>query len=103
MVRALIHILIDILNGAVAGTGLYVDVRVKTGREVRIIRCHITVAVRIALPRLRKSATVIRTFIPRLTVITNDSLLLKVLGEPKPTPAITYARSGGIIITARAV
>jgi hypothetical protein len=103
VIRAFIYVLKRVLYSVVSRVGLYINMRVKAGRKVRVIRRYISTAIYIALPRLYKGRAVPRALIQRLIIISNYSLVLEGVRELKLVLSIIYIGRRGVIGTARAV
>ena len=103
VIRAFIYVLKYILYSAVSHVGLYINIRVKMGRKVRVIRRHVSAAIYIALPKLYKSKTIPQALIQQLIIISSHSLLLKGIRELKPIFFITYIGHKGIIGAVKAI
>jgi hypothetical protein len=103
VIKAFIYILKRVLYNAVSCIGLYINICVKAGQKVHIIKCYVSTAIYIALPRLYKGRAIPQALIQRLIIIFNYSFLLKGVRELKPTFSITYIGRRGVIGAIRAI
>jgi len=58
VIRVFIYIFKYILYSAVSCVGLYINIYIKTSQKVRVIRCHVSAAIYIALFKLYKGKAV---------------------------------------------
>jgi len=103
VIRAFIYILKRVLYSAVSCVRLYINIRVKVGQKVHVIRRYVSATIYITLPRLYKGKAILRALIQRLIIIFNYSLLLKSIRELKYIFFITHIEYKDVIGVIRAV